>query len=418
MFPSTDLGFDLDVLDVPAYQELCQPLFDMFVFSRQMGRDPDKILSFQAGLIEILTRFQEQKAELREQGNALGVHAANRLMLISRRIADSVVWRVLGYDRVLIQLLAEHPQTGALDDTVFEDLAQAAWIVEQEDAIVIVNDLTTILRHGDLTVIDRNTARLIETKYGKASSRKGSAIRQSRRLADLVRFLTAGVRIRPDGRDFIVRVDVPLETHHSAAETAIRLARANGYHHASVSECFAVEARWIRSPRVEVPPTHAFGEAEHVLWFHSLMTFARPTTRIAPYGIFPFSHRDCFDLMTGDLLLVTTLNFDELQKQYGQLGLTLGLPEFGEEDRRALQTASVAEQLRIWSKHRFTIGDGDVHLSPAPDVWARIGLELLSENTVSHADRQVIKLVSDLGYINEKSTRLYVGYGDEAGLWA
>ena len=402
----------------PAYRERCSLLFDLFRLSREANKDPKAILALQAGLTEILIHFQNKKAEFKQEGNELGLAVVKRLILILKQIADSIAWRVLGYDRVRVQLLAEHSKTGYLDDTVFNDFALAQHIVEQEGAIVLVNDLTTILRHGDITIINEGSYSILETKYGKASSQSGRAIRQRRRLDELIRFLNTGIRTTQDRRDFILKVDIPIRTHHSAAAEVIEQARTSGYHQVIVSDCLAIEALWTKSQSAEFPQERPFRDVEHIVRFHNLDVFDKPVTRIAPYGIFPLDHRSCFDLITGGILLVTTLNFDRLQELYDQFGLVLELPQPSEEERRAYLSAPIAERKKLMYLHKFIVSDGDHYISLTPDFFGRISLELMHEDTIVQTDRQLINLISDLGIPDDRATRFYIGYRDESDIWA
>jgi hypothetical protein len=406
------------VLASPAYQDRCSILFDLFRLSREIDATPKHILAIQAGLTELLMQFEEKKAEFSQEDNDLGVAVVKRLILILRQIADSLVWRVFGYDRVLVQLLSEHSKTGYLDDTVFPDIAIAQEISEQEDSIVLVNDLTTILRHADLTVVRKDGISVVETKYGKASRRSRRATRQRKRLDELLSFLNTGVRITKDRRDFILKADVPVRTHHSAVANALGQARSKGYHRDDASDVVVIEALSTKNQRGRFPKERPFDDVDHIARFHSLDTFDKPTTRIAPYGVFPFDDQSCWDVITGDTLLVASVNFDALQNVYGRFGLLLELPEPTEEEIRRYLSASIGERMKQPPLFRFLIRDDSCHVSPTPDLFSRIGLEFIHEETVVQADRQLMNLVKELDIGDEKRTRFYIGYRDESGVWA
>lgn len=411
------VDFRAQVLASPAYQEACSILFDPFCLSREGERAPKDILAIQAGLAVTLMDFQEKKAKFREEGNDLGTAVVKRLILISKQIADSLVWRVLGYDRVLVQLISEHSKTGYLDDTVFADFAIAKEIVEQEDATVLVNDLTTILRHGDLTIIGKDGIALMETKYGRASKRDRRATRQRRRLNELLSFLNTGVRVREDRRDFILKADVSIRTHHSAVAETIAHARSQGYHRHDASDVLVIEAVWRKNQRGEFPTERPFENVEHILRFDNLRAFDKPTTRIAPYSIFPLDHKSCYDLITGDMMLVTTVNLDSLQALYRQFNLQLELPQPSDQEIEAYLSAPIAEGKKLMHLHKFIVRSHDCHASLTPDLFGRIGLEFIHEETVVRADRQLMNLVKDLDIADEKTTRFYMGYKDESNVW-
>ncbi len=392
-------------------------LFDLFRLSREISRNPEDVLAIQAGLAEILMHFQDKKTEFKQEGNDLGIAVVKRLILVLKQIADSLVWRMLGYDRVLVQLVSEHSQTGYLDSTVFGDFTVAQQIIEQENAIVLVNDLTTILRHGDLTIISKDGIALMENKYGKASRHGSRATRQRRRLNELLSFLNTGVRIRENRRDFIIKADVPIRTYHSDVAEAIAQARIQGYHRVDVSSILAIEAVWMKDQSGDFPAERPFENVEHITRFHNLQAFDKPTTRIAPYGIFPLDHQSCYDLITGDVLLVTTLNFDRLRMLYEQFGLQLELPQPSEQEIEKYLSAPIAERKKLMHLGKFTIRIDDYYASLAPDLFGRIGLEFVNEETIAQADRQLLSLVKDLDIADETTTKFYIGYKDESDVW-
>jgi len=403
------------ILASPAYKERCALLFDLFQASREAGRDPNRILSIQIVLVELLLLFQTKQSEFKNENNEIGVAIAKHLILILKQIADSIVWRALGYDRVLIQLLAEHHSTGYLDDTVFSDFATAQQIVEQEGAIVIINDLTTILRHGDLTVIGKNQMSVLEIKYGKASANNCRAIRQRKNLNELINFLNKGVRIVENRRDFIFMVDVPPKTYESIAAEVINQARQHGYYHAMVSDCLAIEAIWLKNQKGEYPQKRPFNGVEHIMRSHNLDVF-KPKSRIAPYGIYRFDNQSCFDLISGNILLATTLNFDNLQKRYKLFGLSLELPQPSQQEVKKYQSVPMAERKKLMNSCKFVVRDGKNWISKTPDFFYRIGLELLCEDSFIQADRQLMNYVINVD-LPDKNARFYIGYKNEREIW-
>jgi len=338
--------------------------------------------------------------------------------LTHSEIADSVVWRALGYDRVLVQLLAEHPATGHLYDTAVDDLEIAREIIEQEEAIVLVNDLTTILRYGDLTTVGKDGYTVVEIKRGKAARRKVHAIRQRRRLDYLVNFLNTGIRISEDRRDFILKADIPIQTYQSVVAEAITKARHDGYHQVVVSDCLAIEALHLENQNAAFPKERPFDNVEHIMRSHNLQAFDQPKTRIAPYGIFPLNDHSCFDLITGHILLETTLNFDVLKTRYEQLGLLLELPQPSQREIDTYLSAPIAERKKLMSSGKFTVRDGKHSMTKTPDFFERIGLEFMCEDSFIQTDRQLMNLVINMKVPDDKTTRFYVGYRDEHSIWS
>ena len=301
---------------------------------------------------------------------------------------------------------------------MFGDFAVAQEIAQQKGSIVLVNDLTSILRHGDLTIVAKDGISLMETKYGKASRRSRRAIRQRKRLDELLSFLNTGVRITTDRRDFILKADVPVKTHHSGLAKAVAQARSKGYHREDASDVVTIEALSTKNERGHFPEERPFDGVDHVGRFGSLDVFDKPATRIAPYGIFPLDHQSCWDLITGDMFVVASVNFDALQQLYARFGLELELPDPNQQEIAWYLSAPIAERMKQVHRFLFLIRDDDYHTSRTPDLFARIGLEFIHEETVVQADRQLMSLVKELDIADEKRTRFYMGYTNESGVWA
>src|SRR5690606_13968862 len=100
------------IIASPGYKEHCALLYELFEKSRHTNSDPLRILEVQEGICFFLDMYQAKKTEFRKSNDVEREALASRLILILKQIADSMVWRVFNYDRVLIQQLAEHPQTG------------------------------------------------------------------------------------------------------------------------------------------------------------------------------------------------------------------------------------------------------------------------------------------------------------------
>jgi hypothetical protein len=190
-----DIDLWFEVLNSPFYQAMSKRLFELFCVMRSAKDDPVMILDTQVTACAYLLSLQEARAEAKSANDQVGTAVANRLILIRKNMFDALAWRVLGYDRLMLQQMSEHSNTGYLDDTVREDLTWAKLISDREGAIVLVNDLTHILRHSDLLIIKSGKYSLVETKHGRATQRNQRAKRQQEKLGELKSFLKMGVRV-------------------------------------------------------------------------------------------------------------------------------------------------------------------------------------------------------------------------------
>lgn len=105
------------------------------------------------------------------------------------------------------------------------------------------------------------------------------------------------------------------------------------------SDCLALEALWIKSPDIQLPSQRPFENVEYAVDVTSFQIGDLPATQIAPYGIFPFDDRTCFDLLAGELVIRATFNLEVLRRKYHQFGLSLELPKPNKEEIKAFSAA-------------------------------------------------------------------------------
>lgn len=410
------------ILAAPAYQERCEALFEIFKALRRWDGNAQTLLVLQAALGEILIEWQERKNEFKKNKDNVRFILVKRLILILKKIADALVWRAFRYDRVLIQLLSEHPQTGHLDESIKADFEIAHQIITSSEALVLINDLTSTLLHGDLTVIKASgLIEIVENKSGRGSSRNSRAIRQKRQLDDLITFLNTGFRISKDNtKDHILRANIKIKTYHSSILQVIKLAKRKGYHREILSECFAIEAIWMNQQSATLPLERPFNEAEYALPQTSLDVFDETTRRIVPYSVFPFDDETSFALLTGELMVIATLNFDALKELYLKHGLILELPHPSSEKIKEFLSLSKGERMRTIKQDRsawFVIRNGRDLMRISPDYWGRIIFEFIDENSILQAQIDNLAKVAEFHISSDQKTRIYHGFIDETHIW-
>ena len=72
--------------------------------------------------------------------------------------------------------------------------------------------------------------------------------------------------------------------------------------------------------------SNPFGQPADAMSFDSLTLFARNTTNVAPYSIFPLEYEDRLALMTGEIWVVCHYNFKNLVRCLRRRDLNAELP--------------------------------------------------------------------------------------------
>jgi hypothetical protein len=418
-----DMDLWLGVISSEIYQVATPLLFDLFCASRQMQKDPQAILDFQRLVCRLLLRFQQMKADREQAGDLVGLTTAKRLILLVKQIMDSLVWRVLDYRRIDIQLLAEHNQTGHLDQTAESDLALAQQTVDEESAIVLVNDFTNLLRYGDLTVIRGDQYEGKENKSSKSGKKSGRAKRQRDQLEEILRFLRTGTRLTKEGeREYIFKAPVPMRAYLSNIAELIDQAKQaeNGYSQKQLSDAVAVEAYWSQAPIALSQRSFPF-DAELLLppipfiWFSNVTILDQPIRRCAPYGVFPFDDRTCFELMTGEVILNAVLHLGHLRRHYQQYGLTLRPAPISQEDVNEYRAASIGEQMQLLSRYHVEIGDDHCAIPFSFAHFCPLFIEFFQEEPFVVADRQMFTFLRE--FLPAGRAAVNIDYTGEPEIW-
>ena len=420
MSTNSDMDLWFEVLNSSFYQAMLEHLFELFCLTRSAKDNPSAILDAQVTACAYLLSFQKARAEAKSRNGRVDAAIANRLILILKNIFDALAWRVLGYDRLILQQMAEHHNTGYLDDTVRDDLTWAKLITDHEGATVLVNDLTHILRYGDLLIIKDGKYNIVENKHGKASQKDRRAKRQRESLNELKNFLRMGIRLTEDGRDFLFRANVSAKSYHSLVTEVIKQAKEHehGYLQRILSDCVALEVFWLGAqdtPLLQNPP---FYRKNHVFRFSNIHILDKPITRVAPYGVFPFDEQTCFELITGEVQLFLSLDLDSLQQRYHRFGLSLEFPmQITKEKANIYAVASMGERKKLLDRYDIKISDREYVFSSSLAHFCPLFIELLQEDTLIEADRQLINLLRASRIVDTTLTGIYTGYGDESTLW-
>lgn len=318
----------------------------------------DTLLAFQLKLAKIETQLWNLLSEGREKAKLLHAKTSltpkeekdlrgteehilihEQLIRISRTICDGVAWRHLGYNRAFLMSSARGFGTGRVDVNSKEFQSEFEWayrITKKLNSLVLINDLTHFLKVGDLTEINENVAFIHEIKkYGKDVKNmftlekvKGNAkiSNQAKRLLELQRIAFAG-GAKISGNDVGTRkIDLELKTHVEKVKKLIRQSEKKMIVSQNIEECLSIEVTNFKtiaekkadieelkklSPKVKTKDlmlTHSNWDS---FYSDEQGNFLRGAP---PYSVYPFSAKDCLNLMSGYYLVKCTLNVTKLKQ--------------------------------------------------------------------------------------------------------
>jgi hypothetical protein len=314
----------------------------------------------------------------------------------------------------MYQLALKNP-TGHLDlESAARELAAAMAHADRTSDLVVINDLTNFLRHGDFTSVGAaGDVVIAEVKAGSGSARSGRATRQRHRLDDVLQFLKSGVRLTNDEAAVLFAHKTKLRTHLSAVGELIRGARKKGTAHARLSDCLAVDAWYMEMLYDEerIPTFHdPFAQSTQAYSYHSFTVLKGFARNVAPYSVYPFPDKDCTDLMTGDLWLWTHFNHGNLIRSLRRRGVIARFPT--DTQMESYEQLTPGERKRREDEVGIQVRrpGGRAILTSSPGLLARLIYEYLDEECFADCVEEML----DRGAVG---ITMFPAFQDETQLW-
>jgi hypothetical protein len=345
---------------------------------------------------------------------AQAIEVEEALLSLLRVIGDGIAWRAMGYDRAAFGILGVGTRVGRLaaDEGLDPEIAQleAFW---QDGVFAIHNDLTSCLRHGDVTAVYPDGRReVVEVKRSRTNPNSVQMIR----LKDATDLINNRRHTYADGtvRD-IVAVPTPYKTRLGHLPGMIATARQKGYADKRLSRCqwSAVTSNLLNANQVE----HAREEHERSMqelgWanvrsFTYNSGFRRMRDRkhsfptLAPLSIYPLDVEDVADLMLGYFDLFAMLNVDVLARQLAERGIDVQITI----DDDAGSNFLVATR---------RVGDRELVVNVDPSLREQLLMELMRPEIAIAAVKAVLDAVE--AEPGPDLVERIVSFADEAAVW-
>jgi hypothetical protein len=319
---------------------------------------------------------QERLARLRTK-----IAAQQALQSLLRTVGDGLAWKALGYDRAAITVLGNGTRVDRLTSGEGLD-SELAVLAEywNRGVFAIHNDLTSCLRHGDVTAIFPGGRR--EVVEVKATQELSPTSPQMRRLRDATTLVNQRRHTFADGTvHALVDLDTPYRTGLSHLRALVPKARRTGYASSRVGTCqmiAVVDNRLTaREPetflrehpralaRAGLGPTGSRESYQHSTLVRRMREKKHSFAALAPLSIFPLASEDLVDLLLGYLDLFTALDVTALGKSFERRGIEVRFAERSERDELFLEA-------------RRIVGDRELFARAGPTVREQLLLELMT----------------------------------------
>jgi hypothetical protein len=157
--------------------------------------------------------------------------AAARIVRQLRDIGDGLAWRVHRYDRAVITALSNHPTSGLIvgKDGLDSEIGRIVENFRDSGHFTLMHDLTSVLRHHDLTEVHADGYRELHEVKTTQNRRTSRAAAKQRRAAEAALAAAAGTApLEPTGAH-ITRSPVQLRTHIRELSGVLDVASRDGH---------------------------------------------------------------------------------------------------------------------------------------------------------------------------------------------
>lgn len=396
-------------------------------------RSPVNLLTLQLALHKALTGLESSLQEAIADGvdkTDSEVVYRQRLRQIIKDIADGIPWRMFGFNRPLMRAFSQNRAPGFLNKAGRED--QAAMKIASTGALVLLHDITNVLRIGDLTVIGPEGPQVVELKkegrkiltvedYQKAVGRGGDLSSQASRMLELDQIIRSGQVSLGGTPAQMTMVNIPVATYHAEVGDIINAARQTG-----LCGRFLDRLLYVRAFRVNCSHSLKLPFKDRSHWQpHSSLDAFLPSrghfmrNRI-PYAAFPFKDEVVLELITGELIIETYLHIEAFKKYLRRAGWGVTdhirdilanwdqLRESAEQMFTGPKLFNVDNTVALFTLHRPPF-----HLQMPPESLGMVILDFLKPGIITDTAEFMLRLTEPDG--NDGAVGLT--YPAEAGIW-
>lgn len=341
--PHSDHHLMLEDFVSMSIRRQCRPL-PMFKLQGQILMDlvdaENSVAEYKKKLIEL---EQDNASQEDIQFVQSELYKYRRLRYALRDIGDGIAWRLLESDRCALSQMAirarkPHINKGGLE----QELIELGDVINRTNEVAVLNDLTNILKKGDVTAkLADGSFEFVEVKSSNTKSSR--LVRQKQDLEETISFLNDGEK--KEGTE-LIRISILQVTPRSYLRNFERLlvrAETECLITEKIGEHLLLHLTDFLAARDEIDPSISFGErdaiigqwqanSDMVLEFNTIDRYTH-VQNFAPYSIFPIAHRLRVKLMTGALLVGTSLNASAVLRYLNRRGWAVvkGPEEFAKD---------------------------------------------------------------------------------------
>lgn len=322
------------------YKEWKSYLAQVFKYSREplIYKSPEQCMNIQLSMLENLEVIENRIIDLRNKNeikNTQDIVYLNRVRNIIKDIADGLAWRLLGFNRPLMRILSQNQSPGFLKMNESGEVKKALEHV-QEGKIILINDITNILRIGDLIEVKENyKPHILEIKKSgnkeldadklRMKLQKGGDLEnQAKRMLEVDDSIIRNEILIGENAAKIGILDIPINTYHKEVLNILENCEINGRAESFVDKFLfvrAIKLNWIGEiNNLQLPFNFLKSWTEFSSFNCLYKTNGEHFRNKIPYANFPFPNEIVIQLLSGEIILESYINLNYLMRYFEKKG--------------------------------------------------------------------------------------------------
>ena len=257
-----------------------------------------------------------------------------RVKYALRDIGDGIAWRHLAFDRCVLSELGNYPRKQHInnDGGTTQELHELGEVINKNNEVAILNDITNILKKGDITAkLANGEFEFIEVK---SSNAKGSRMsRQKNALEETVMFLNEGEKEK-DGKILKIK-NLPLapQSYMTTFERFLKRAERECMVIDKIGEHLLIHVVDYQAASEDVDAESFFTKYENTRrqWYEKGELFLEFSSvdrfsfvkNFVPFSVFPIEHKFRVKLMSGATIVNSILNISAVIRYLNKRGWIL-----------------------------------------------------------------------------------------------
>ncbi len=376
------------VISSKYYSEAAEVLKKILKLTRDKAKvyDPYGLYRLQELLVNFLISIEDDIKMAKRSKDEFSLQVNLHIDRMVRNITDGIAWRILDFDRPFIRIMTE-PNKRLLSVNISSDIVgplKNARSISSKGKYALLCDITNCLRVGDVIEVSPHKKTIIHEIKKKGEKILNIYTETYKKKKDpnyKIGHQFKNIFPTQHARDFrtikvqhpnditesitILDINIPISTNFVSLNSVINRARRKGYGSKTIGKYLHISAVNINTLKNKYPALNSnqikIFNIEHPSKWNNTLSFSSYDTfeynldglymkNVAPFSIFDCSNTNVMSLISGETILTTTVNLDEIKTIFEESNWDVSQSEVKKTDN-----LKVINKLKTATTYKYSI---------------------------------------------------------------